>query len=48
MVKDVFDKAKAFAPVALVLTGWGCFVSSFITETAIAKFVLLAAARVLP
>jgi uncharacterized membrane protein len=49
MVKDVFDKARTFAPVALVLAGWSCFVGSFFTEeTAIANFILLAAARVLP
>ena len=48
MVKDVYDKAIPFAPVALVLAGWGCFIGGLIVKNAIVKSILMAAARVLP
>lgn len=48
MVKNVFNKVISLAPVALVVTGWGCFIGGLIADNAILKGILMAAARVLP
>jgi hypothetical protein len=48
MVKYVFNKLKAFNPVALAFFGWLAFVMGLVVQPIGLKLVLLSAARVLP